>query len=806
VPNVSFYSRIDNVRPTLRFGLTFDQLLQAIGPHLTLLKKDDAPMFSACEYHAGHGPNKGEGTRFVVCGHFGVADLDGVHEDIVARSIGRLKAEGIPCRLASTFSHEGKIDDYCVRVIFPFSRQVLVSEWKILWERINAKYFEGSCDKSCKDITRRYYAPSVREGSGVVPVDHTFPGTSTLNVDALLGADVARGGLLNEGDDATPMGVAAGGIKITRDQIRKVRDGLAQSRSEQRRALAPAMTKLMQGDAILEDGEGRHNTIFRLVAEILDRYPLADKESVVQQFAQSIALMQGKTLDEVRDCIDNKQAAPKAALSMRMREVRNATTEDPQQIAELGYTQEGLERMQEVLGATTDELRHQWIIQKGDSFYVQCNGVYRCYGGNEIESAVLRDLAPAIAAGVDLNEVTSQGIRPKKIKELMRDYGQVATEVIVDMREQRSRFDQTKLAMIEAPCPVIVSPKYRPQVDKWLQLLAGPTYEEKLRQWVASFSRLGEPCAALYIEGEKGTGKSLLGTGLAAAFGREPTTITQAFEHFNEALMHCPIVLADEKVPTDLRGRVQTDTMREFIQARSRPLKRKFKPDATLFGCVRLIIAANNRNLLSTTEHLTEHDISAIVERFLHIPAQAEARYYLLDQPVKQWVEEKWIAEHALWLAENLEVPVTGRFLVSGDAKALTNELATSTGLRAGVCQWLTGYLLNPGKFDADALGPLIRVREGRLFVVARALAEKWELYVENREPPPSSAVAKALAGISKEASLRDKHDPAKVLTFREVNVSMLEVWAESTGWSQSSGDIRAALRRIDEVEKLRVN
>jgi hypothetical protein len=251
---------------------------------------------------------------------------------------------------------------------------------------------------------------------------------------------------------------------------------------------------------------------------------------------------------------------------------------------------------------------------------------------------------------------------------------------------------------------------------------------------------------------------------------------------------------------------LQTDTMREFIQARARPLKRKFKPDATLYGCIRLIIAANNRNLLSTSEHLTEHDIAAIVERFLHIPAQVEARYYLLDQNVKQWVEEKWIAEHALWLAENLEVPVTGRFLVSGDAKALTNELATSTGLRSGVCRWLCGYLLNPGKFDADALGPLVRVRDGRFFVVARALAEKWELYVEKRDAPDAGAIAKALAGISKMTSIRDRTDHAKVLNMREVDVSMLEVWAEATGWSQANGDIRAAMRRIDETEKLRVN
>lgn len=812
MPNVSLYTKINDTRPNLRFGLSFDQLLTVIGPPVPYVAKDDAPLFSACEYRAGHGPNKDEKTKYVVCGHFGVADLDGknhegVPEDLLLRCLTRLKQDDIPFRVVSSWSHTGKDNRYSVRVIFPFSRPVLVSEWGLLWERIQTRIFEGAADKSCKDITRRYYCPAIPEGSGITPVDESWlDGKRALDVDSILGSDAARGPLLAEGEDAAPGAVAAsGGIKLTRDHLRRVRDQLAGSRTPARRDLAPVMSKLINGEALAETGD-RHGLLFRLVAEILDRYPHADPESMLVHFAQSISVMPGKSLDEVLAMITNKQAEPKARLSSRMREARTSTQNDPAAIADMGYTQEALDAMYAELGTTPEDIAHQWIIQKGDSYYVLCNGQYHCYTGLELGNAVLRDLAPAIACGVDLNEVTSQGIRPKKTAELMRDYGQVAREVIVDMREQRTRFDQARATMIEAPCPIVVGPKHHEEVDLWLRLLAGPKYEDKLRQWVAAFSRLGEPCAALYLEGEKGTGKSLLATGLSAAFGREPTTLEQAFESFNEALMRCPIVLSDEKVPKDLQGRVQTDTMREFIQARSRPLKRKFKPDATLYGCTRLIIAANNKNLLSTTEHLTEHDISAIVERFLHIPAQAEARAYLLDQNIVQWVEEKWIAEHALWLAENLEIPVTSRFLVSGDATALTNELATSTGLRAGVCEWLVNYLILPNKIQSDHLRDLVRVKDGQLYVQSRLLQAKWAEYVQTkRDPPTPSALAKALAGLSREASVRGQDPRKPPIKMRHVNLDMLIVWAEETNFSDER-TLREKLRYLEESTATKVN
>jgi hypothetical protein len=815
VPNVSFYTKITSTIPALRVGLSFDQLLGSIGPHVPIVRKDDAPMFSACEYHHGHGPSREEGTRFVVCGHFGVADLDGpnhtgIEEAALGRICVRLRDAGIPFRVASTYSHPGG-DRYAVRVIFPFSRQVLVSEWKLLWERIDATYFENTCDKSCKDITRRYFIPSVREGSGIEPVDFVMPGDGAVDVDALLGAHAARGALIADEDDPDAPAPAAlvlpgGGIRVSRVHLRRVRDALAASRSAKKKQLGTLMSRLIHGEELLADGDGRHTAIFQLVAEILDRFPLADPESLVEHFAPSIALMPGKSLDEVRDAITHRQAAPRATLGARMREVRRSTTDVAEHIGANGYTPEGIEAMHRTLGTTQDDLNHQWVIQRGDSFYVLCNGVYRCYSGNEIESAVLRDLAPAVACGVDLNEATANGVRPKKTKELMRDYGQVAGTVIVDMSEQRTHFDQERLAMIEAPCPIVVDAKYHPEVDRWLHLLAGPERIEKLRQWLACVPRLREPCAALFLEGERGTGKTFLAKGLALMFGREPTALQQAFDNFNEALMHCPVVLADEKVPTDLRGRVQTDTMREFIQARARPLKRKFKPDATLHGAVRLIIAANNRNLLATSEHLTEHDIAAIVERFLHIPAGAEARPYLLDQPTKKWDDERWIAEHAMWLAENLEVPTGQRFLVTGDATTLTNELATGTGVRSGICEWLVNYLLHPGKLASDMSKDLVRVREGRLLVFARAMSSHWDLYVNTkRDPPTTMAIGKAIGGLSKEVTVRDKFDPTKTAKMRDVDIDKLVAWANEAHHSEEK-DILAALRRLDEVEAAQVN
>jgi hypothetical protein len=129
---------------------------------------------------------------------------------------------------------------------------------------------------------------------------------------------------------------------------------------------------------------------------------------------------------------------------------------------------------------------------------------------------------------------------------------------------------------------------------------------------MAAATFLNEPCAVLYLEGAKGVGKTMLAAGLSRLWTLNGATdLEQALAAFNGSLCHCPLVFGDEHVPTDSRGRMRTAEIREFVQAHMRVLKRKFMHPQPMMGCVRVILAANNKNLIHTTESLTQHDVQA---------------------------------------------------------------------------------------------------------------------------------------------------------------------------------------------------
>jgi hypothetical protein len=259
----------------------------------------------------------------------------------------------------------------------------------------------------------------------------------------------------------------------------------------------------------------------------------------------------------------------------------------------------------------------------------------------------------------------------------------------------------------------------------------------------------------------------------------------------------CPIVLADESVPTNSRGQLLTAEIREFVQARVRPLRRKYKPAAVLRGALRLILAANNRGLLSAgNENLTEFDVSALGERFLHIVVQPEARDFIAKQDTVLWMAEDRVARHAMWLVENWEVKKTGRFIVSGESQELVASLSTQTGLRSLVCQWLAGLMLNSVPFfNQYAKDKLVVVDQGRLLVSARAIHEAWTMYIQDRGTPPTPTnIARALGGLSKAVFIREG---INVHRYREFSLDALANWGDATGYIDMQG-IKNALAAIE--------
>jgi len=293
--------------------------------------------------------------------------------------------------------------------------------------------------------------------------------------------------------------------------------------------------------------------------------------------------------------------------------------------------------------------------------------------------------------------------------------------------------------------------------------MAGPKHIDVLLDWISWATELDRPCTALFLQGAPGAGKSMFAKGLARIWTHgPPSTMEQAFGNWTDAILRCPLVFADERVPKDARGNARTEDIREFIQQESRPLKRRFCPDAVMKGATRTVIAANNRNLLHSHDvSLTPHDIQAIADRIVLIPVGAESATYLKRlgwNGTAQWVTGDRIAEHCLWIIENRQRnPNPPRFLVQGSNANLHMDIAFGTSIGSAVAHWLVSFLEDPSRLWAgktmthSAFGITYSadVSQGYspgIVVSAQTMADNWETYRTNVRPEKATLRAIGLS------------------------------------------------------------
>ncbi|NJN63640.1 MAG: hypothetical protein HC882_01360 [Acidobacteria bacterium] len=165
-----------------------------------------------------------------------------------------------------------------------------------------------------------------------------------------------------------------------------------------------------------------------------------------------------------------------------------------------------------------------------------------------------------------------------------------------------------------------------------------------------------------------------------------------------------------------------------------------------------------------------------------------------------RWVEGGEIAQHVLWLRDNVKVERQGRFLVTGDSEDLLVTLATSAGVRSEVCQWCVGFLQNPKPMETNAaMRNLIMVRDGSLLVNAKAIYEGWNFYLPNdKNPPKTSQISKALAGLSK-PERKHIRQGQRVIAYREIDLKFVVAWGETTGYATEE-DIILRIVELDQA------
>lgn len=430
--------------------------------------------------------------------------------------------------------------------------------------------------------------------------------------------------------------------------------------------------------------------------------------------------------------------------------------------------------------AALDVDDHEWILVHQKAVYLRGPHGYRGpYGFADGQVAALTYLSPA---PVILHAVSQNGnTRVRNIIELCEDYGRAISASCVDLTAKSPRYDRTEDCYYEAPCPTrTFEPAYNEEIAKWLEVMCGtPEALQALIAWLYYLLELDKPCAALYLTGAADTGKSLLASELAKFWtSKGPTELATALDDFNDALMACPFVFGDEFVP---KGKA--DEIKRLIAERDRPCKRKFVPVGRMIGCVRIMVAANNMRFADTYGDLTGDDIQAHLDRICGIDVRPEAREYLRSVNVQRWVDTDAIPKFVAWIRQNAKVQPSGRFLVRGPRQGkLQVALATRTGVRALLCEWLHRFVADPRKGLATARGLLLIDNQGegsrgRILVKPAGVRECWELYNQRDEVPRLGQINHAIGALAKLGRAE-----ASGVRMIEIDLDTLGAWCEDSG------------------------
>lgn len=769
--------------------------------------KQAQPLFSPADFR----PGGRQVTADVLHVHLGVIDLDHITKEQLGEFLAHVVTQGYECLIYTGWSHGhtkgatdfGPAENLSMRAIFPLSRPVALYEWAAFWPRLN-HLFLGMGDPQCKNPDRGYFVPCCpRARHSDSEVKH-WPGKA-VDVNALL-------------QGATPMEViqkavqAPGGVRVGREELQ----AFVKKLSAKNPTTTATLKKVLAGEPWAEHGH-RDTALFQVCGDLAKAFPKADPSSIAQVFSQSVSHFEPEfTLDMVvakltaaqGRSLQEQERKEIAVLDSRKANIRAAFRSQ----RDWPYSMEECLEDAATLNIKEDEIPFRWIIQHQGAFYFRVGDRYvGPIGLADANKAAHTFLAPATTMGVRLEELTISGeFAQRQATALSMEYGVLATSGVVDLKAQRTHFLAATGTIVEAPCPLRpLEPEWSPEVDQWLRLFAGQSYPH-LELWLAYATDLDKPCAALFLEGPPGAGKSLLAKGVSRLWTEnQPTTLEQAMGSFNAALVGCPLVFADETMPKDFRGRARTAELRELIQSDSRPLKRKHLPDTTVKGAVRCIIAANNKHVLDGEESLSPWDVAAIVGRIIHIEADPQSQAYLR---YLGWApgqnREDTIAKHVLWLRDNVVRPTSpARFLVESNASSLHRAITTSTTMGSAVTHWLVSFLLDPQRLRGKPSGDsahLVRVKDGALCVNSRALTDHWDAYRTNVSTDKATAknVMAGIRGISDtdtekriQLSVPGFAIRPKFYVIRTADVCE---WAQNQGFSTTE-EILTAMHHIDD-------
>lgn len=694
-----------SVRPTVSkssesFESTWEELIEWFRAHakgMTHAAKIDNDLWAPANFHGG------TENEDVIEIDAWVGDYDGVSAEEMRRVLALAKSYR-GCAYTS-YSHGTPVKgETCFRVVLPFDRSCPAADYAKAWTAMHATF---KSSRKERNIGRWWYLPTSNPESAFKCWFKSWEGP-LLSVDELLSRPVAIE-LVDEIE-------LAESERISAEDLGKLSTKLTKSTSPQQQALGRAIRKMLFGEPFAVDHE-RNDAAFKIAGEIMKAFPLANLDSVVKLCYQSLTVEGNTTPEQFRSMLERQGRAK--ALEFRERERFSAALNEYR----------ALPTPLEIDQAPTEIDTIPLIVQRDGFYWVRhpdSPDFADCYGVNDVRLGLMRTFGEMLCDG--------EG-KPRKLEQILLDYSVVAKHVQATYLNQKNLFDKETRILTLATAPrSLLEPREHKDVAEWLTILGGDSHG-LLLEWLRGLERLDYPAPALYLYGEAGAGKSLLAAGCGGLWKALPNAFGNLVKGFQQGLEKSPIVAADEGLPPG----VSLDFIRSFLTTGRFHVNVKHKPLFEFHGYPRLIISANNFDVLPERKGtMTVDDLKAVSARFIPIRVTFRARRFLESLDAKTF--ETKIPEHILWLIkEGGVVTPAGRFVVRGTGETLATHIAGHRFL--WFLDFVLEYLHNPIALEITYTGAnpkawRILVRAGKLWICteARSLLPEYEDSVSHRE------------------------------------------------------------------------
>lgn len=383
-----------------------------------------------------------------------------------------------------------------------------------------------------------------------------------------------------------------------------------------------------------------------------------------------------------------------------------------------------------------------------------------CKGPRDLKS-VIRDCWPEDDASCPFKHsfVDEEGKAVEiASSQLERIYARAAEHSYYSFCVDQTCFDYTERELIINKAPYrYTEPVFNEDINEWLRLLGGESHYNTLCDWLAGLTHLDRPCAALYLDGPPGCGKSLFGLGAAQLWSPDVPLYETIARNFNQTILKGPVSLIDEGLATDSKN--ASMVLRRLIAQGSHSVNWKSGPLLHLVGYLRFVIAANNDEVLLSgrEEKLSENDARAMSERIIYVKIRDDrARDMFIkrnqdDVLTNQWIKGGGFAKHVLWLGENRDLSGRGRFLVQGNTSEMRNKFLFQGDERNQVLEWVVRFSEAPAKLQARVAKGLYAAEIGNGVVALniQRMKERWSEFSGGKDPLEHSHLLRHMKALS---------------------------------------------------------